>query len=38
MWINKKWYRYTMEWYSFLLQGNKAVYSNMDGPTDYYTK
>ena len=27
-----------MEWYSFLLQGNKAIYSNMDGPTDYYTK
>ena len=27
-----------MEWYSFLLQGNKAIYSNMDGPRDYYTE
>jgi len=33
-WI-KMWYLYTKEYYSAI---NNAIYSNLDGPRDYYTK
>ena len=36
--IKKRWYIYTMEYYSALKKWNIAICSNMDGPRDYHTK
>ena len=38
-WIKKKWYIYTMEYYSAVKKNEKNVIcSNMDRPRDYHTK
>ena len=38
-WIRKMWFIYTMEYYSAIKRKkNNAVFSNMDGNRDSYTK
>ena len=37
-WIKKKWYIYTMEYFSAIKKRYPAICDNMDGPRGYYAK
>ena len=37
-WIKKKWYIYTIEYYSAIKKRNDAICSNLDEFRDYHTK
>ncbi|MFJ1141269.1 hypothetical protein ACIKK6_11445, partial [Bacillus thuringiensis] len=37
-WIRKKWYIYTMEYYSAIKKNKNAICSNMDGTRDSHTE